>query len=80
MSLPPEGIPRLQPREEVNRRNPFGPWASVVVEGGDLVASVEAALAARNPAPAVLPEAEATIELVDVATATVLAGDTVPAA
>ena len=34
----------------MTRGNPFGPWASAVVEGGDLVASVEQALAARPSA------------------------------
>lgn len=36
----------------MTRRNPFGPWASVVVENGDLVASVDQALAARSDADA----------------------------
>jgi hypothetical protein len=31
----------------MTRGNPFGPWASAVVENGDLVATVEQALAAR---------------------------------
>ena len=61
----------------MTRRNPFGPWASVVVDDGDLVASVERALAARTPAADVRPEA--TIELVEVAEATVPASDAVPA-
>jgi len=63
----------------MTRRNPFGPWAAVVVEGGDLVASVERALAARPPAADLRRPEATTIELVEVATATVPAGDAVPA-
>ena len=36
----------------MTRGNPFGPWASAVVENGDLVATVEQALAARADTPA----------------------------
>ncbi|MGH9039462.1 MAG: hypothetical protein ACRDZ3_04455 [Acidimicrobiia bacterium] len=35
----------------MTRRNPFGRWASVVVDGGDVVGSVEQALEDRDDAP-----------------------------
>jgi hypothetical protein len=61
----------------MTRRSPFGPWASVVVEGGDLVASVDQALASRTPVADVRPAA--LIELDEVAIAPVPAGDVAPA-
>ena len=44
----------------MGRRNPFGPWASVVVEGGDVVNSVEQVRTRRGDAPVIPPD---TLEL-----------------